>query len=96
MAALMFLVGNGIKASTHTHAEIVHFPTQCVIRTWDARGLWPRASQALMMHLVGKYAISARALVLAIVLIALPSLYEPNEYWKITVCTLHVTLVTKT
>ncbi len=29
MAALMFLTGHGIKARTHTHAEITYFPTQC-------------------------------------------------------------------
>ena len=64
MAALMFLTGYGIKASTH--AEIAHFSTLCIIRTWKALGLWPHGSQALMMHLIGKCAISARAWVLAI------------------------------
>ncbi len=26
MAALMFVTGHGIKARTHAHAEIAHFP----------------------------------------------------------------------
>ncbi len=59
MAALMFLTGQGIKARTHACGEITHFPTGCIIRTWKALGLWPCASQALMMHLIGKCAISA-------------------------------------
>ncbi len=39
MAALMFFTGHGIKARTHAPAEIVHFPTQCIIRTWKALSL---------------------------------------------------------
>ncbi len=66
MAALMFLTGQRIKARTHAHAEITHFPTLCMIRTWKVLSLQPCASHALMMHLVGKRAISAWAWVLAI------------------------------
>ena len=51
MAALMFLAGHGIKAKTHAHVEIAHFPTWCIIGTWKALGLWPHTSQALMMQL---------------------------------------------
>ena len=43
MAALMFPTGQRIKARTHANAEIPHFPTCCIIRTWEALGLWPRA-----------------------------------------------------
>ena len=46
-----------MKARTHVHVEIAHFPPQCIIRTWKAL--------ALMMHLVGKFAISARTWSLA-------------------------------
>ncbi len=68
MAALMFLTGHVIKARTHARAEIAHFRTQCNIRNWKALmiSLQPCASQALIMHLVGKYAISTWARVLAI------------------------------
>ena len=66
MAALMFRTGHGIKARTHANAEIVHFPTWCTIRTWRALGLWPRASQARIMHLIGKCQISAWAWFFAI------------------------------
>ena len=44
MAAVMFLTGHGIKARTHAHVEITHFPTQCITRTWKALSLHPRAS----------------------------------------------------
>ena len=66
MAALMFLTGNGMKGRTHAHAEIAHLPTWCIIRTWEACGLWARATQALVMHLVEKCALSAWAWVFAI------------------------------
>ena len=56
----------GIKAKTHTHVEIPHFPTWCIIRAWKALGLWPHASQAPMMHLIGKCSISTWAWILAI------------------------------
>ena len=62
-AALMFPTGHGIKARSYAHVEITH---RCIIRTWEARGLWSHASEALMMHLIGKCAISAWAWVLAI------------------------------
>ncbi len=39
MAALVFLTGYGIKARTHAHAEITHFPTLCIIKTWKALDL---------------------------------------------------------
>ena len=65
MAALMFLTGHGIKTRTYVHAEIAHFPTLSVIGTWKVLGLRPHASQVLMMHLIGKCAISAQAWVLA-------------------------------
>ena len=71
MAAVMFLTGHGIKARTHAHVTIAHFPAQCIIGTWDALGLKPCASQALMMPLIGKCAISAWAWVLAILLLDL-------------------------
>ena len=57
MAALMFYTGHEIKARTHAHVKITHFPTWCITSTWKALDLQPRASQALMMHLVGKCAI---------------------------------------
>ena len=66
MGALMFLTDHGIKARTHAHAEITHFTTQCIIRTWEALGMCPCAFQALMLHRVGKYVISTQAWVLAI------------------------------
>ena len=59
MAALMFLTGHGIKARTHTHAEIAHFPTRCIIRTRKAPNLRRLASPTLMMHLIGKCASNA-------------------------------------
>ena len=40
MAALMFLTG--IKARSHVHVEITHFPNRCIIRTW--KGSWAVAS----------------------------------------------------
>ena len=74
MAALLVLTGHGIKARTHACAKITHFPPQCkedwielnCTRTWKALGLWPHASQALMMHLVGKCVISTWTWILAI------------------------------
>ena len=66
MTALMLLTGHGMKAGILAHAEIAHFPTWCITRTWNALGLRPCASQALMMHLVGKCTICRRAWVLAI------------------------------
>ena len=48
------------------HASSVH---RCIIRTWKAHGLQPCASQALMMHFIGKRAVSAWAWVLAIFLL---------------------------
>ena len=57
-AALMFHTCHGIKARAHAHAEITQFSTWCIIRTWKALSLWPHAFQALMMHLIGKCAIS--------------------------------------
>ncbi len=44
---LMFLTGHGIKAGAHACAEIAHFPSQCIFRTWKALSLrlwqakWP-------------------------------------------------------
>ena len=67
MAALVFLTLHGMKARTHDYVEIAHFPTQCIIRTWKVLGLWPRVSQALVMHQVGRCAISTWAWVLAII-----------------------------
>ena len=64
--ALVFLIGHGIKARTHVCVEITHFPSRCMIRTWKALGLQPRASQALMMHLDAQCEISAWAWVFAI------------------------------
>ncbi len=36
MARLTFLTTHGIKARTHAHVEIAHFPTRCIIRAWEA------------------------------------------------------------
>ncbi len=66
MAALMFLTGHEIKVRTHAHAKIAHILTSCIIRTLKALGLRPHAFQALVIHLVGKCAISTRAWFLAI------------------------------
>ena len=66
MVAFMFLTNDGIKVRALAHAEIIHFPTRCIIRTRKALTLQPHASQALTMHLVGKCMISAWAWVLAI------------------------------
>ncbi len=66
MAASMFLSGHGIKAKTHDHADITYFPIGCISTAWEAQGHRPSAFQALVMHLVGKCAISAWAWVLAI------------------------------
>ena len=68
MAALVFLRGHRIKARAHACEEIAQFPTRCIIRTWKALALLPHASQMLMMHLMGKCAISAWAWVLAIII----------------------------
>ena len=65
--ALMVLKGDGINVRTHAHAEIAHIPTQYIIKSWKALGLCPCASQAQMMHLVGKSVISAQPWVLAII-----------------------------
>ncbi len=59
---------HGIKARAYAHAEIAHFPTQCIMRTWKVLGMQPHVSQALMMHLGGKCAISAWAWIFAIIL----------------------------
>ena len=67
IAALMFLTGHRIEARIHACVAIARFPTQFIIRTWKALGLWSHASQALMMHLVGKGVISTWAWVLAII-----------------------------
>ena len=61
MAALMFITGHGIKAKSNANVETAHFPFRCIIRTWEALILWPCAYHALMMHLIGKCAISAWA-----------------------------------
>ena len=55
-------------ARTHTHAEIAHFPTRCIIRAKEARSRRPSAFQVLMMHRIGKCAISAWAWVLTFIL----------------------------
>ena len=41
--------------------------TRCIIRTWKALSLWPRAFQTLILHLVGKCTISTWAWVLAFI-----------------------------
>ncbi len=56
MAALMILTGHGIKAGTQANVEIAHFPTWAIIRIWKALSLRTHASQAPVMHLVGKCA----------------------------------------
>ena len=66
MAALMLPTGHGIKSRIRVHVEIAHMSTCCIIRTWKALSQWPRVSQALMMQLIGKCAISVWACVLAI------------------------------
>ena len=60
------LTGNEMKARTHANVESAHFPMRCITRTWKALRLQHRASQALVMHLVGKCAISAEAWFLGI------------------------------
>ena len=62
----MFLTGHWIKARTHAHVEITHFSMRCIIMAWEAWDNRPSAFQILMMHSVGKCAISAQAWVLAI------------------------------
>ncbi len=64
---LMFLTGNGIKTRTHACKEHCTFPNQVNHQNLGALGLRSCASHALMMHLVGKCAISAWAWVLAII-----------------------------
>ncbi len=66
MTALMFRTCRGIEARTSICAEIVHFATQCIFRTRKVRSLRPHATQALMMHLIRKCAISALARIRAI------------------------------
>ena len=66
IATLMFLTGHGIAARTHAHVEIGHFITRCFIRAWEAWGQRLSASQALMMHFIGKCPISKWAWFLAI------------------------------
>ncbi len=48
-------------------AEIAHLPKRYIIRTWKAISQLPHVSQALMIHFVGKCAISAWARVPAII-----------------------------
>ena len=67
MAALMFFTSHGIKARTHAHTEITHFPMRCTIRTWEALGCRLSAFQVLMVHRVGKCVISTWAWVLAFI-----------------------------
>ena len=67
MAALVFLTGHAIKARTHAHAKIAHFPTRHIIIIWKALVLQPHVSQDLMMHLVMECAISSQAWVLSII-----------------------------
>ena len=55
MTALIFLTGHGIKARTHACVEITYLPTRCIIRTRKALSLQSRASQAMMMHLIGNF-----------------------------------------
>ena len=81
VAALMFLAGHGIKARTHAHTEIAHFPTQYIIRTWREISLQPCASQALMVHLIGKCAISTWAWVPAIMSKKIKTLQPEKSVW---------------
>ena len=83
MAALMSHTCHGIKARTHARAEIAHFSTRCIIRTWKALGLRPYASMAQMMHLVGKCVISAWAWVLAIFLYGLSDSWDKSQISEI-------------
>ena len=41
MAALMFHASHGMKARTHAHAGMTHFPTWCIIRTLKALSWQP-------------------------------------------------------
>ena len=50
---------------TYAHAEIAYFPLRCMIRAWKSKGRRLSAFQVLMVHLIGKCAISAWAWVLA-------------------------------
>ena len=69
MADLLFFTGHGVKARTHVHEEIIHFPAQCIIRTWNALDPRPCASQALTMRVHGKCVISAWSWLLALMLL---------------------------
>ena len=71
MVALKFLTGHGINARTHADVEMAHFPTWGIIKTWKALSMRPCASQALMMHLIGKCVISAWTWVLAILWVSI-------------------------
>ena len=80
MATLMILTGHGIEARTHAHAENAHFQTRCI-----SLCLWPRASQALMMHLIGKCVISPQARALAmfyILLVEMQGLYPVSQVFQ--------------
>ena len=78
MAALMYLTGHGIIARNHVYAEIAHFPSRCIISSRKTLVLWPHASQALMMHQIGKCAISTWPWVLAIKQPNMPRIY----FWE--------------
>ena len=54
-------------ARTHAHVEIAHFPTKCIIMAWEAGVHRPSPFQVLMMHLVVKCALFARAWDLAFI-----------------------------
>ena len=64
MAALLLVTGHGIKATTHACVEIAHFRNWCIIRMWKAVTVQPHASQALIMYVIGKYAISRHGFLL--------------------------------
>ncbi len=72
MCLIIWIIGHGIEARTLTRAEITYFPSRCITSAWKAPSQQPHASQALMIHLVGKYAILAWVWVLAIFLIRPP------------------------
>ena len=61
MAAFMVFTGHGVKARTHAHAEIAHLPRRCTAGAWEAQVHRLSAFQVLMVHLVGKCAISTWA-----------------------------------
>ncbi len=54
-------------ARAHARAKIAHFPMRCIIRAWEAWSRRLSAFQVLMMHWVGKCAISTRAWVLTFI-----------------------------